>query len=234
MSTRLKDVGEDAAVKVGLSFLFLGVAPVLWVLLSLLIALFGPAHGIFEWMHKVWDIWSETTEIQQGFQEGSILAELRSGYTAVFYIGVIVLSLWLAISALCLISKVVGRTLASAVEATAAAIWLIPYWTYRVVASVMLIVTNISMLVGFCLGVVQNFSTKSFIAAIFDSLIGLGFLGAIAVAVNAGFIATLSPLYVCLRYVVPLGFICGQSDGIASRRLKSAFAEGNHFPFVGF
>lgn len=95
----MADFGEDAAVKAGLSLLFLCVAPVLCVLQGLLLALFGPAHGIFEWIEKIRDVWTESKEVQEGVQAGTFFGELGSAYTVAFYFGMIVLVLLVAVSA---------------------------------------------------------------------------------------------------------------------------------------
>jgi hypothetical protein len=231
MSQQTNNFGEDAAIKAGLSFLFLWIAPVLSSFLGLLLALFSPAHGL-EWLHKLLEVWVEVKGTQQGLQEGTLWSELRTNYTIAFYFGVTVLALLLVVAALSLIAKLFEGKLAAAVEATAATIWLIPYWIYRVVTSTMLIAALVAMTGGLGWAIIQMFRTSSVFAAIFGGMIAVGIYSIAVPTVYLSFIVTLAPLYLCLRYVVPLGLMWSQPDGFAERRMKGAFAEGSHFPFL--
>jgi hypothetical protein len=223
-------LGSEAGSKAGLSFVFLCISPLLGSLLGVLLALFGPAHGILEWIHKAMDILGETNELRQRFGEGTFFTDLKSGYVVCLYFGLVVFSLLVVVSALCLASRIFGRKLAAAVEGLAAVIWLAPYWICKVGSIGMWIATNLVMLVGYCLAVVQMFKTAGFITAILGSMVSFGILTATATAVNLSFAVTVLPLYLCLQYVVPLGFLWAQRDGIAGRQLENAFVK-EHFPF---
>jgi hypothetical protein len=228
---RLDHIDEYASLKASLSILALLIAPIVWVLIGLLTALLGPAHGTLESVHKIFEVSKESSDLLQGLRSGGFFEELKSAYGAAFYFALTVLLLFLGVSVFSVVSRLLTNGLASCAEAFAAAFWAIPYWTYRIVATAMLIVVNLAIAGGAFLAVIRTFGAESFIPAILDSLLATGLAVAICGTVNVTFVATLSPLYLCLRYVVPLGFLCARPGGIAARRLQSAYTGSNHFPF---
>ncbi len=222
---------EDAIFKAVGSFLVLWIAPALWPVLDLLKALIDPAHGIFEWLHKGYEVFQESKEVRDSVQEGSFFEHLKEGYEFALYFAVLVLILFAVISILSLISRSMPRSFASPIEAIAAAVWLIPYWIYKVVTSLMIFGAGLALTVGLVMGIIQMFRTAGFIAAVIGSMIAIGMFMAILATIGLSFFAMLCPPYLCLRYVVPFGLMWGQPEGIAARRFHSAFEEGKHFPF---
>jgi hypothetical protein len=222
---------EDAVFKAVGSFLIFWVAPALWPLLDLLKALLQPAQGIFKWLHKAYEVWKQGSEVQQEVHTGAFLEHLKEGYAFAVYFAILVVALFLIVSMLSLLSRLLPRTWASPVEAVAAAVWLIPYWIYKVLGSVLIIVASFALVVGLLVALVQTFRTLDFLSAVLGSLFAIGFFMTVFAAVTLSWWVTLSPPYLCLRYVVPFGLIWAQPDGVARRRFCSAFGEGRHYPF---
>ena len=225
------DSHEDAVFKAAGSFLVLWIAPAIWPFLDMLKALVDPAHGIFEWMHKGLELFGESQELMAGAHDGTLWEHLKEGYEFVAGFAVLVVALFLAIAILSLMSRALPRHWASPIEAVAAALWLIPYWFYKVVAGLMLLIATGALIGGLGMAVIQMFRTAGFFSAVFGSLLAIGFFMLVYSTVCLGFWATLSPPYLCLRYVVPFGLIWAQPDGVAGRKFHSAFGEGSHFPF---
>jgi len=194
-------------------------------------ALLQPAQGIFKWLHKAREVWKQTSEMQQEAHTGTLLEHLKDGYAFAAYFAILVVALFILVSMLSLLSRRLPRNWASPVEAVAAAIWLIPYWIYKVLASVMIIGASLALVVGLLIALIQMFRTSNFLSAVLGSLFDIGLFMTVSVAVSLSFWVTLSPPYLCLRYVVPFGLIWGQPDGLARRCFCSAFREGRHFPF---
>lgn len=231
MPERPEDFKQEALIMAGLSFIFLWIAPLLSSFLGLLVALISPAHGL-EWLHKLLEVWVEAKGTQQEWQQGTLVEELSTNYTYAIYIAVFVLVLLVIVAALSLLAKLLGEELGTAVEATAATIWLIPYWIYRVVASVMIIGVVTAMTLGLGWAIIQMFRTSGVIAAVFGGLFAFGIYCVALPTIYLSFVVSCAPLYMCLRYVVPLGLMWSQPDGFAGRRMKGAFNDGRHFPFL--
>ena len=231
MLPRSDDVAQDAVFKAVGSFILLWIAPALWPFLDLLKALLEPAPGIFKWLHKAYEVWKQASETQQAAHTGSLLEDLKTGYAFAAYFAILVVALFLLISMLSLLSRRLPRSWASPLEVLAAAIWLIPYWTFKILSSVMIIVASLALIVGLLVAMIQAFRVLGFLPAVLGSFFAIGLFTIGFAAISLTFWVTLSPPYLCLRYVVPFGLIWGQPDGLARRTFCSAFREGRHFPF---
>jgi hypothetical protein len=231
MLQRSNDVTQDAVFKAVGSFLVLGIAPALRPFLDLFKALLQPAQGIFKWLHKAYEVWKQASEMQQEAHTGSLLEHLKIGYAFAAYFAILVVALFVVVTMLSLLSRRLPRNWAAPFEVLAAAIWLIPYWTFKVLSSVMIIGVSLALIVGLLLGMIQAFRTLDFLSAVLGSLFAIGLFTILFAAVSLTFWVTLSPPYLCLRYVVPFGLIWGQPDGLARRTFCNAFREGRHFPF---